>query len=166
VTGGFTCPECGEWHPGTPRDVGAKAPDTWLELPVRSRMRSSKTDTRCRIRGPRGDRCFLRGVVWIPVGIDDHFRYGVWGEVAEADFRHVEELWDDPGLLELDVPGTLDTELPDHPGSRGLPVRFSWPDLESQPSIEVLDGSHSLAREQRQGIDDARADALAAPFFH
>lgn len=166
MTDGFTCPECGEWHPGSPRDIGAKAPDTWLELPAWRRVGSSKADTRCRIRGQRGDRWFLRGVVWIPVGVDDHFRYGVWGEVAEDDFWKVNELWDEPELLELEVEGTLDTELPDHPGSRGLPVRFSWPDLESQPSIEILDDSHSLARDQRHGIDDSRADALAAPFFH
>ncbi len=104
--------------------------------------------------------------MWIPVSDDDHFRYGVWVEVSEDDFWKIDDLWEDPRLLELTVDGTLDTDLPDHRGSRGVPARLRWRDLETQPAVEILDGSHPLALEQRDGISERRADELAAPFFH
>ncbi|MDA0184832.1 DUF2199 domain-containing protein [Solirubrobacter phytolaccae] len=136
-------------------------PDAWtpdLEDDPESELEAD----RCVVRG---QEFFIRGVVRLPVlDGDDDLDLRVWVSVGADDFERAVDLWDVPGR-ETEPPyfGWLTTELPAYTRSTlHLKTRvLTRPP--GVPSLIVLEPSdHPLAVEQREGITEARAEAIAA----
>ena len=168
---GFTCSVCGEHHDELLRDIRADVPDAVFELPEEERAERARvgSDSAQYVDAAGANHLYTRGVIHVPIqGADDEFRFGVWVEVAEADFTRLGELWHDPeGWRARPVAGTLANELTLYDGSRGLGVSVQLSEnVNLLPRVEVGDAPHPLARDQREGITEVQAQRLAESVLH
>jgi hypothetical protein len=88
---------CGETIPGLPQDYACQWPDRVFALAPEERARRT---WRSAENNPDfvvldDTAFFLRGLLPIPIGDAEEFRYGVWLEVSPTDFQRVLEAWDD-----------------------------------------------------------------------
>ncbi len=113
----------------------------------------------------RGEKWFLRGNLVLPVhGEGEDVVWGVWLSVSEGTFDRAAELWENPHRVrEPPYPGWLATELPGYEVSTlGMLARLRHRPPGTRPLVVLHGSDHPLAVEQRDGIDAARADELAA----
>ena len=97
-----------------------------------------------------GEHFFMRGSIEIPIiGTDEHFIWGVWVSLSEANFDKVNECWDKQELLEP-MFGWLSTDLPYELETVSLKRWFI-----QEPT------DHPLAVEFREGITMERVQEIA-----
>ena len=116
------------------------------------------------LRGPGGDRFFVRSLLELPIeGEEGYFGYGAWIEVTRSDFEALGELWhDDEGWRSTPFAGALANELAPYEGTEGLPVAIRLREVSLLPLVELDEADHELVRAQRDGISPHRAHELAA----
>jgi hypothetical protein len=159
----FVCSVCGDRHPGPPMAWRSETPDPWPDDDAR-RPGDSRTPELCVLRSE--GRRFVYGELQVPVaGGDGPLVFGVWAEVAEADFDRLVAAWDSPDRAG-EIAGRLATELPPYPGSTGLEVALRVGPPQTSTVVVLPPADHPLARDQRQGIDRARVRTIAEVFLH
>ena len=95
------------------------------------------------------------------------FIWGVWAEVSPKNFIRTHDLWTQSGReAEPAYPGWLDTDLPLYGPTVNLEVSVHTQAVGRRPHFEILGESHSLRREQRQGITLSRVEEIAAALLH
>ena len=109
-------------------------------------------------------RHFIRCVLPVPFSYrDDFFGWGVWVEVGkkqhDAYLRYFEA--DSPDAAPPAIEGTLANALRGYRNTQGLPLRLDAAH-DRRPLAWLPPASrHTLAREQRKGINAERHHALA-----
>jgi hypothetical protein len=166
------CPTCGEEHDLSEIEPYFDRPDEYFDIPPDERgERVWNAKELCVFwevgESPR--RHFLRAILLIPIrGEPRDYGWGIWVEVAEADFAFTYDQWEDPAQAAAPpFPGALANALPDMPNTRGLKgnVQLTGPD--SLPTFELAaDGSHPLVRDQREGAYPERIVEWAARAAH
>jgi hypothetical protein len=162
----FLCKCCGETHHGIPT-FGADAPASyyWMEEEERSKRVMLDTDT-CIIDN---ERFLIRGCIEIPVaGETDPFIWGAWVDVSQKDF---EEFKSTLGVKHRShvgpFAGYLSSTYPTYAESTfNLHVVAYLRDDGIRPLIKVTQSTHSLHREQCQGIDPARVIEIYEHVMH
>jgi len=158
-TTGFVCAVCGVAHEGLPTDIGYRLPDAVVAIPQPDRAaRAEWNSDVCKM----GDRFFIRGVLRVPLlGRNDDFGWGVWAEVAPEAFQRYLELHEKDGSNEPLKTGTLanDISFYEDAASERILIQFGpsgdRPDFLTDPK-----STSSLARDQAEGIDEARYHQL------
>lgn len=152
---GFLCSRCGQEHPGTPT-FGFRFPIDYLDVPEPEReARVFLTEDTCVIDDKR---FYVRGCLEISVdGACEPFIWGVWVAVSEDAFYQFQN------LLGVDVrsqhgpfEGQLSSPPRPYPDSTNLRVTVRLRDHGIRPLVEVEDGGHPLAVEQKDGISRRR----------
>ena len=147
----FRCRCCGEVHEGVP-SFGWDYPVQYLQVPEGERGR------RCRLTP---DTCvidheffFVRGCLDVPViAQPEPMSWGVWTSLSEKNFRHFEELYEEPKRAEHGpFFGWLCTHIGMYPDTLNLKTMVHLRDDGIRPYVELEPTEHSLAVEQRQGI--------------
>ncbi len=102
---GFVCGTCGNRHDGMIRDIAYRLPDDVAAIPKDERAARARFNTDlCDMDG----RFFIRCLLQVPFRwSDNYFGWGVWVEVAEADFRAYLAIYDADGSNEPRRPGRL-----------------------------------------------------------
>lgn len=162
---GFSCALCGETHAGETRDIRLGLPEPIFRLGEVERGNLAWVgDDSAVLRGPNGERFFVRALLELPIeGDEGYFGYGTWIEVSGSDFAALGELWDDDeGWRSDPFPGALANELSPYAATEGLPVRIQLRDVQLLPLVELDDGEHELVRAQQRGISVHRVHELAA----
>ena len=151
----FVCSTCGETHDGLPTDRAFGLPDDVFAIPKDERRTRAHFDTdRCEF----GDRCFIRGVFYVPF-IDDasSFGWGVWGEVPRATFDRYGELYEVDGTSEPRHPAILANHLTCYPDADAEPMELQFGISSERPEFFATPASRSsLALEQRIGMTSKR----------
>jgi hypothetical protein len=174
--GDIRCAACGNSHDLSELEPSFDRPDAYFTIPESERARRAlNTNGLCAIRGEGGDplRCFIRVVLPVPVrGESRRFCWGVWAEVAEADFIIVGDNWEHPDQASLPpFQGILANEIPFMPDGAaptfGLPGKVQPTGPRDYP-VFVLDESlkHPFALEQREGIYAERLLEYLSPVLH
>ena len=101
---------CDTYHEEIPTSYGSSAPVYYYDAePEEREDRFEMNDDLCVMDG---EHFFIRGSIEIPIiGTDEHFIWGVWVSLSEANFDKVNEFWDKQELLEP-MFGWLSTDLP------------------------------------------------------
>lgn len=136
---------------GHPAGVPLPGPDAWSRKLRRVKGCELGSDT-CVIDD---EQFFVLGLIRVPVaGLDEPFEFGVWVSVSEEDLVRMAEVWETPGRESLPpVPGTLAISIPVFEESTsGLNVLVHTQPVGSRPHVELVEGNHALAVEQREGI--------------
>jgi hypothetical protein len=168
---GFTCSICGQEHEEEVRDVRARYPEAYFELPPEER------DERTRDGGDfflvelvEGDRHFIRALIEVPIaGSDDHFRWGIWVELSEEDIRDAWEHYEDDELgweRARSYPGRLASKLPEYGTTLGATGVVRLREGTLVPAFELDRSAAALSVDQREGITVERARELAEPYRH
>jgi hypothetical protein len=156
----FLCGSCSRIHRGIPGWT-VPLPDALLGVPVAEREdRAVVGPSQCII----DDRLhFMRGNLELPVhGGDEPFTWTVWVAVSKRTFARASALWEEEGReREPPYPGKLANELPTYPSTLGLRVRLQERPVGERPLL-LVEGSHPLAREQREGLSAERVTELAS----
>lgn len=71
-------------------DFGYQLPDCIWNQPESERSTRNTRDF-----ASLGDRCFIRGLLPVPLESGEEFRYGIWLEVPRATFDEARQSWDD-----------------------------------------------------------------------
>jgi hypothetical protein len=167
---GFVCSVCGQHHDELLLDIRMGLPQAVYALP------DDKRDARAEMGEDSGvyrsadgrEHYYVRALLQIPIPeLDRYFGYGTWIEVDGPSYDRLGELWDDErGLHEPPFAGRLANELPPYAGTLGLPVMLQLREVNLLPTVELVETDHVLRAEQRDGITEARARELAAPWMH
>ncbi|WP_083786991.1 DUF2199 domain-containing protein [Stackebrandtia nassauensis] len=162
---GFTCVDCGEYHPDLPMGYSTTAPASWRQE-YADDPRSVLSSDQCVI----ADRIhFVRGLIEIPVvDGEEPFAWGVWVSLSPANFERATRLWETPGR-EAEPPyfGWLSTELPLYsPSTIDLKTNVHTRPINERPFVELEPTDHPLAVEQREGITMERVRRIATALLH
>ena len=162
---GFRCAICGEWHNELLTDIGCGLPDDVFDLDYLQRyQRARYNQDFCTLDGRRW---FIRCVLPVPFSYrEDFFGWGVWVEVGQKQHDAYLRYFDaaSPDAAPPAIEGTVANQLTAYRNTQGLPVRLDLTH-DSRPLAYLTPASrHTLAREQRKGIDAERHHALALPF--
>jgi hypothetical protein len=161
---GFVCSVCGEFHAERMLDIRMSLPDAVYALDEEERERRAWIADDFVVLDT--ERHFVRGLLEIPVPeLDSRFGYGVWTEVAEADFHELFRRWRDPDPGPA-VDAALANELTPYVATTGLGSRLEPVSADRLPLVELLESDHPLAVDQRRGISADRSDELAATVLH
>ena len=94
--------------------------------------------------------------------------WGFWVQIDDRAYWRIVTLWDDPGqAAEPPFPCTIANDVPNYPGTRGLPgvIRLTGPD--TRPSLTLAaDCEHAFAVEARTGVAAERALVWRSWFVH
>ena len=164
-TSTFQCSQCGEMHAGMP-DLAFASPLQYFEMPEAERaQRCLLTSDTCIIDGQ--DR-FIRGCLEIPIlASDDLFMWGVWVSLSERSFNRYQELYESEERdLEGPYFGWLSNRLPGYPDTLNLKTNVHLRPYPTRPRIELEPTDHSLAVDQRVGIDHFRVKELVELGIH
>jgi hypothetical protein len=155
----FVCATCGERHtgPALSWSVGGPYPDR----PRRKRLVRPPevgTEDQLWVAFAGRTRPFLRAQLLLPVADGPHdFAYVVWVEVTRAQMRRAKRLWTDPRREgEAPWPVVVATRVPGYPATDGLPATLRQRARGLRPTVELDEGDHPLAVEQRTGITMGR----------
>jgi hypothetical protein len=143
-----------------------KVPQAAKEIPAEERERRVVlTPDQCVIDGKD---FYMRGRILVPViGLDEPFVWGVWVEVSPKNFLRTNELWTTEGREnEPPFPGWLNTELPLFGNTINLEVSVQTQRVGRRPQFTIVDESHLLAIEQRNGITMERVEEIAELMAH
>ena len=152
------CPKCGEDHDISRMDIRFERPDALRAIPREERGdRVLDGDDACIIRdaADTARRYFLRVALPVPIrGEEDPFCWGIWVEVSAESYRRTDALWDAPEqTAEPPFPATLANEIPEFPGSLGLPGTVQLMGPTSIPWLTLAgDLEHPVARMHRKGV--------------
>jgi hypothetical protein len=157
------CDRCGKEHASADSQVAFEKPDAYFEIPASERERRIFVNSDiCDI--DRG-RFFARGVLQIPVHGHENFGWGIWVEMASADFNRYITLYESPNQgNEPPLHGRIATAIPayDKP-SLDIPVAVQLTGPTTRPIFFVEAGvDHPIAEEQRNGISADRLNDFFA----
>ncbi|WP_329762872.1 DUF2199 domain-containing protein [Bacillus nitratireducens] len=156
---GYTCRCCGTYHEEIPTSYGSSAPVYYYDAePEEREDRFEMNDDLCVMDG---EHFFMRGSIEIPiVGTGEHFIWGVWVSLSEANFDKVNEFWDKQQLLEP-MFGWLSTDLPYELETVSLKTMVHPRADGIRPYIELEPTDRPLAVEFREGITMERVQEIA-----
>jgi hypothetical protein len=143
-----------------------KVPHAVKEIPAKElERRVVLTPDQCVIDGKD---FYMRGRILVPViGLEEPFVWGVWVEVSPKNFLRTNDLWTTEGREnEPPFPGWLNTELPLFGNTINLEVSVQTQRVGRRPQFTVVDESHPLAIEQRNGITVERVEEIAEMMVH
>lgn len=146
-----------------PGDVELHLPDAVWALPYLERyLRSRSNPDFCTLDE---SRYFIRCVLAIPYSYrEGFFCWGVWVEVAKADHDAYLAHYQRDSAEVPPFAGQLANNIPSYSPTAGMAVTVELDD-EHRPLVKLDPASrHKLAREQKNGIDRERHEALAAEF--
>jgi hypothetical protein len=88
------CKQCGKEHEEIDTQIGFGKPDAYFEIAESEREKRIIVNSDiCYIDRKR---FFARGVLQIPVHNHEHFGWGIWVEMASADFLRYITLYESP----------------------------------------------------------------------
>jgi hypothetical protein len=151
------CATCGEEHDLL--DPAFRRPDAVGSFPREERAaRVQESDDLCAIWATSDDeshRYFVRCVLKVPLlDADDVTAWGVWAEIAEADFRLIVDRWSDPQQADLPpMEAALANAIPAYPDTVGLPatLRMTGPTTRPALSFEGV-SAHPFVLECQKGV--------------
>jgi hypothetical protein len=151
------CATCGEDHDLL--DPTFRRPEAVVTLASAERAaRVKESDDLCAIwAASEGEshRYFIRCVLKVALlDAEGQTAWGLWAEVAEADFRHIVEKWSDPQQASLPpVEALLANRVPDYPETLGLPatLRMTGPTTRPELAFDRL-SIHPFAIECQNGV--------------
>jgi hypothetical protein len=117
---------------------------------------------------------FLRGRIPIPIQnpggegfLPEPFIWGVWAEVSPKNFIRSNELWRAEGR-EAEPPflGYLNNELSLYGPTLNLEVDVHTQPVGRRPHFTVVDTTHPIAVEQREGLTLQRIEEIAITMAH
>lgn len=161
----FQCRTCDQWHEGVPH-ISAAAPLYYYGIPEDERAaRCDLTSDTCIVDQ---QLFFVRGIIEIPVqGLDDPFGWGVWASLSPVHFQEYMAHFEDPARSGLGPYfGWLSAAIRGYPDTENLKTRVHIREPGCRPLIELEPTEHSLAVEQRCGIDQARLAAIYEAALH
>lgn len=157
---GYECKCCGVWHDERPTAFGADMPLAVAQLADDERAaRVALSSDQCILDD---QHFFILGNLDVPVkDFPEVLSWSVWATLSEASFERCSELWHSEGR-ESEPPyfGWLSNQLPGYPRSVNIGVLVHTQPLGVRPRLEVIEESHPLRTDQREGITAARADEL------
>lgn len=167
------CPECGQEHDLSAIEPTYWRPDAFLALSEAEReTRVKHTKDYCIIYPSdaiEGPRCFVRGVLPVAIrGQSEELAWGLWVEMAPAQFDRVWNLWDDPHQnREPPLACWLANQIKRYPDTRGLPGTLQLEGAALRPTIRLAPGlEHPFAREVAAGVDLPRSLEWRAWHLH
>ena len=168
----FYCSQCGREHRLSDIEPSFDRPDAFFDIPASERAKRTFNEPDLCVLWETEDmprRHFLRVLLPIPIrGEARDYCWGVWVEVAEADFASTHDRWNDPRRAEMPpFGGKLANELPGMPSTLGFEgtVRVSPPG-EIPRFMLVPQINHPLAHQQREGIFREQAIEWASLASH
>ena len=161
----FTCRSCGEVH----RELPAwhfDAPIQVLGIPeIERASRVELTADDCVIDGKQ---FYAKGLLELPLRkLKQPFVWGVWVSLSEDSYERFVDLFNDP--LRKAGPsffGWLCNSLPDYPETQLLKTYLHIREFPMRPWIELEPTDHPLAIDQRDGLPEERAIAMAERLLH
>jgi hypothetical protein len=155
------CATCGEEHEIL--DPTFRRPDAVVRLPSAERTKRVKeSDDLCTIwasSDAERHRYFVRCVLKVALlDAEGKAAWGLWAEVAEADFRSIVEKWSDPQQASLPaIEALLANRIPDYPDTVGLPATLRMTGPTTRPEL-VFDRlpTHPFAVECTEGVSTHR----------
>ena len=163
--GEFRCSVCGALH-ALSMKYSVAVPQAAIDLP------KEQLDERLVISADQcvidGKDFYLRGRILVPViGADEPFVWGVWAEVGPKDFLRTNEQWTMQGReTEPEFPGWLNTKLPLFGDTINLEVTVQTQAVGRRPQFTIVDVSHPLGLDQKNGIALQRVHSIADEIFH
>ena len=164
--GPFACRVCGERHESLPVSYSVKVPAAAIAISAEHlERRVVLTPDQCVIDGRD---FYLRGRIPVPVaGLEEPFIWGVWAEVSPKSFIRSNKLWKVAGREgEPPFRGWLDSRLDLFGDTINLEVSIQTQVVGRRPHFTVVDRSHPLAIEQRNGITLRRVQEIAERILH
>jgi hypothetical protein len=152
------CSVCAEEHDLDHLEPSFARPDDFVALDAEARQgRAQASNDLCRIADeePPGVRCFVRAV--LDVQVLDQGRvmgWGLWAEVAEADFDEIVALWRDPDQdRHPPIRARVANRVPGYPTTIGMPVELRLTGPKTRPKLSVPpDVTHVFGVECRTGV--------------
>ena len=162
----YTCPSCGVQHEERPTCFIAELPAAVAELTDEEReSRVERSPEQCILDGRH---FFILANLDVPFpGPEGFLRWTVWGTLSEDEFHRAGELWESPGR-ENEPPyfSWLSNQIPGYPASVNIKSLIRTQEVGVRPLIEVIEEGHPLARDQKEGVSLARAEALIHSALH
>ena len=161
----YRCRTCNEIHTGVPA-WHFDAPVQALAIPQEERVtRVALTADDCVIDGRE---FYLKGLLELPVhGITQPFVWGVWLSVSEESHgRFVALFQDENRRAGESFFGWLCNSLPGYPETQLLKTRLHVREYPMRPWVELEPTDHPLAVDQREGLSQQRAIAIAEALRH
>ena len=161
----FTCRSCGEIH----RDLPAWHFDSPIQVQaIPHAERASRVEL-------TADQCvidrrhfYVKGLLEVPVrNSAQPFVWGVWLSISDEAYRRFAELFADPmRTADTSFFGWLCNSLPEYPETQLLKTRLHIREFPMRPWIELERTEHPLAIDQRDGLTEERAIAMAERLLH
>jgi len=151
----FICETCGERHDGLPLDFGFRLPDDVHRLGyIEEYLRTRNNADLCALDE---SRFFLGGILPLPFQEgNEEFRWGVWVEVSREHHNRYVSAFEEDDLGTPRLSGTIANEIPGYGSTVGLAVEVQLQEASARPAVYVIDSSHALTHEQRDGISRKR----------
>ena len=149
-----------------PLSYSVKAPHAVTAIPLDElEKRVVITRDQCVIDGRD---FYLRGRIPIPViGLDEPFIWGIWAEISPKNFLRSNAVWHSEGReREPAFPGWLNNKLFLFGNTINLEVSIQTQKVGWRPHFTVVDPSHPLAIEQRNGMTLQRVEEIAEMMLH
>lgn len=105
------CPQCRREVRGLDREVSFGLPDEVFALASDDRTKRVVQLGKSFVLLD-GKRCFLRVLLPVNLDVPHEFRFGVWVEIDQKDFKRVWDVWDDPAYAGTSVEGWLANAVP------------------------------------------------------
>ena len=146
----FVCGSCGETHNLGDMELGYSLPDEYFELSELDRFKRGKANSDfCLL----DDRCFVRGVVPIPIeGRNSSYNWGVWAEVSQSDFQIIFDTWLEDDVTQLQpIEAVLANTIPEYKECSRAKLKLILKS-DTRPLFYCI-GAGRLAQEQEHGIN-------------
>jgi hypothetical protein len=161
----YRCRTCDEIHHGLPAwHFGA--PVQALAIPQEERAaRVDLTADDCVIDGRE---FYLKGLLELSVhGLAQPFVWGVWLSVSEESYERFAELFEDQQRQAGEsFFGWLCNSVPGYPETQLLKTYLHVREYPMRPLVELEPTDHPLAVDQREGLTQERAIAMAEQLLH
>jgi hypothetical protein len=157
----FVCSQCGATHEGHVTDYGWALPDDVWAIDEAARAEHAFWDSDFCVMG---DRHFIRCLLCVPfTERAGYLGWGVWVEVAVADFVRYGELYDVDARGEPPKRGVLANAILGYEDAARESVSIQFGDGSDRPELTTdTDSGSSLAVDQRRGYDDLKYHQILA----
>jgi hypothetical protein len=154
----YICDECGRTHEGLPTDRAYRLPDVVWAVPEAQRpMFARWTSDLCETRD---GRFFIRCLLKVPFSeMPGYFGWGVWVQIDRSVFERYVALYDSDATGEPPAIGVLANHIPFYPDANGATAIVHFGSATQRPTLKI-EGSSTLAIDQRYGIDNGRYHAV------
>jgi len=144
------CPCCGKEIEPYEMDVAFILPDTIFALP--EDQRSARARAHSDLCSLDDRRCFIRGVVYVPVQqLDTLFGWGVWAEVAKDVFLRYQDIYDEDASAEPSAAGVL-ANIPPGYSEIEQPLEIHFGPADQRPTFTPSPTDSEFYREYVEGM--------------